>query len=67
MSDRKYPQLAWSHWYAWYPVLPVDDSIHWLEAVYRRKDEAGRWVYRSFRPKHEQQRADMATPLCPGA
>nr|WP_105403742.1 hypothetical protein [Neorhizobium sp. T7_12] len=46
MSDRKYPQLAWSHWYAWYPVLPVDDSIHWLEAVYRRKDEAGRWVYR---------------------
>ena len=66
MSDRKRHKLVWSMWYAWYPVLPVDDSVHWLEIVYRREAPTGRWEYRSFRPHHEQQRALMTRPLCPG-
>jgi hypothetical protein len=40
----------WSEWYAWYPVLPIDDTMFWLETVYRRESPDGFWQYRSFRP-----------------
>lgn len=57
----------WSEWYAWHPVLPIDDTVFWLETVYRRESPDGFWQYRSFRTESERRRASADIPLCPGA
>ncbi|MBY3237013.1 hypothetical protein HFO17_21125 [Rhizobium laguerreae] len=57
----------WSEWYAWHPVLPIDDTVFWLETVYRRESPEGRWQYRSFRPEVERRQALTDIPVCPGA
>lgn len=31
---------AWRLWYAWLPVKPRDDGIHWLEFVWRRSSSS---------------------------
>jgi hypothetical protein len=43
----------WSGWYAWFPVLPVDDGVFWLEPVWRRRTAQG-WQYRSLRTETEK-------------
>ncbi|MDU0306010.1 hypothetical protein [Rhizobium sp. 10PS4] len=57
----------WSEWYAWHPVLPIDDTVFWLETVYRRESPEGLWQYRSFRPEVERRQALTDIPVCPGA
>ena len=56
-----------SEWYAWHPVLPIDDTVFWLETVYRRETAEGLWQYRSFRPEAERIKASAAMPIYPGA
>jgi hypothetical protein len=50
-ASPQIPQRRWQGWYAWFPVLPVDDGIFWLEPVWRRKTVKGLWEYRSLRPE----------------
>ena len=63
--DRR--ERIWSEWYAWHPVLPIDDTVFWLETVYRRETAEGLWQYRSFRPEAERIKASAAMPVYPGA
>ncbi|WP_085861952.1 hypothetical protein [Rhizobium sp. TAL182] len=63
--DRR--ERIWSEWYAWHPVLPIDDTVFWLETVYRRETAEGLWQYRSFRPEAERIKASAAMPIYPGA
>lgn len=56
----------WSEWYAWHPVLPIDDTMFWLETVYRRESPDGLWQYRSFRPESERLKALSSMPVYPG-
>ncbi|WP_434734203.1 hypothetical protein NL154_24695 (plasmid) [Rhizobium sp. YTUHZ044] len=60
-------ERIWSEWYAWHPVPPIDDTVFWLETVYRRETAEGLWQYRSFRPEVERIKAAAATPIYPGA
>lgn len=46
----------WQPWWAWFPVWPIDDDVHWLENVWRKRDsDIDRWVYRSFRAPEEKE------------
>ncbi|ACE94615.1 hypothetical conserved protein (plasmid) [Rhizobium etli CIAT 652] len=65
--EREPAGSIWTEWYACYPVLPVDDTIYWLETVYRRESPDGFWQYRSFRPECQRAQALASLPLCPGA
>ncbi|PDV87675.1 hypothetical protein CO652_15180 [Rhizobium sp. H4] len=67
MRGNEQERKIWSQWYAWHPVLPLDDTIYWLETVYRRESPDGFWQYRSFRPECERALAQASLPLCPGA
>ncbi|WP_086084280.1 hypothetical protein [Rhizobium etli] len=60
-------ERIWSEWYAWHPVLPIDDTVFWLETVYWRETAEGLWQYRSFRPEAERIKASAAMPIYPGA
>ncbi|OWO94088.1 hypothetical protein B5E41_15540 [Rhizobium esperanzae] len=60
-------ERIWSEWYAWHPVLPIDDTVFWLETVYRRETAEGLWQYRSFRPEAERIKAAAAMHIYPGA
>lgn len=53
--EMQTPQQEWRGWYAWFPVLPVDDGIFWLEPVWRRRTLDGAWEYRSLRPETAKQ------------
>ena len=45
----------WQLWYAWFPVLPCDDSLHWLEYVLRQsKPGLWRWRYRSLQTERDK-------------
>lgn len=65
--ESKQAGKIWSEWYAWHPVLPIDDIVFWLETVYRRQSPDGLWQYRSFRPESERRQAQASTPVYPGA
>ncbi|MEI1251318.1 hypothetical protein [Rhizobium aouanii] len=67
IMDSDPARKIWSEWYAWHPVLPIDDSVFWLETVYRKESPEGSWQYRSFRPEFERQQALSCIPICPGA
>ncbi|WP_208600478.1 hypothetical protein [Rhizobium bangladeshense] len=66
MMGNEQPRTIWSEWYAWHPVLPIDDTVFWLETVYRRETAEGLWQYRSFRPEAERVQSLAAMPICPG-
>lgn len=45
----------WREWYAWFPVMPIDDRIFWLEDLWRRRNpRTGLWEYKSFRSNQEK-------------
>ncbi|MBX4958746.1 hypothetical protein [Rhizobium lentis] len=67
MIGNQEGRRIWSQWYAWHPVVPIDDTVFWLETVYRRETAEGLWQYRSFRPEFERTQASAALPICPGA
>lgn len=53
--QMRLPQQRWQGWYAWFPVLPADDGLFWLERVWRKKSLDGRWEYRSLRSERERE------------
>lgn len=55
-------ESGWNVWYAWRPVLPVDDhGAFWLEDVWhRRHPRTGRHEHRSFRTETTKLR-ELAT------
>lgn len=67
ITDHRPSKGIWLHWYAWYPVLPADDTLCWLEIVFRRKAATGRWEYRSTRSERERLLAQAGIPVSPGA
>ena len=67
LIDRKPPRRVWLHWYAWYPVLPANDTLSWLEIVFRRKATTGGWEYRSTRSERERLLAQVCIPFSSGA
>ena len=56
--DTRSDNKTWRLWYAWFPVKPRDDGIHWLELVWRRRKNG--WIakteFRSFRPGTDRDR-----------
>lgn len=66
LMDRRPSRRNWLHWYAWYPVLPANDTLCWLEIVFRRKAATGRWEYRSTRSDRERLLAQACIPVSPG-
>lgn len=46
---------VWTSWYAWFPVMPRDGGLFWLECIWRRKMPSGKWEYRSFRSDLEKE------------
>ncbi|WP_083872909.1 hypothetical protein [Agrobacterium albertimagni] len=57
-------ECLWREWYAWFPIMPVDDHLFWLEQVWRRRNpQTGRWEYRSFRSDREKEIEDSDRPI----
>ncbi|QRM47765.1 hypothetical protein F2982_28100 (plasmid) [Rhizobium sp. BG4] len=56
--DVRSERDAWRLWYAWYPVRPQDDGVHWLEVIWRRR--LSRWPipyeFRTFRRSVDKAR-----------
>ncbi|WP_245362259.1 hypothetical protein [Rhizobium sp. NXC14] len=45
--------------------MPIDDTVFWLETVYRRETAQGLWQYRSFRPDAKVSRLRPPCPFLP--
>jgi hypothetical protein len=48
---------TWQRWYAWLPVIAEGRYMPftWLEYVWRRRSESGRWEYHHFLTEAERR------------